>query len=73
MQHYEYYGKPWLAVIGELLKVDWRKYDDGKWGNDEFETTVKSEREIKKIIEEYKKEIPFDNIKKKLEDLQRFK
>ena len=35
MQDYEYYGKPWLVVISELMDFNWKEYDDGQRVNNE--------------------------------------
>jgi len=67
MNYYEYYGKPWLAIICELLNIDWVKYDTGVWGNNEDEMTYLEVEERKSIIEDYKKRIPFNSIKNKIQ------
>ena len=59
---YEYYGKPWLVIISELLDIDWRKYDDGWWTNCDLCDGVLTE-DATNIIEEYRQRIRFDEIK----------
>ena len=71
MKNYEYYGKPWLAIICEILNIDWEKLDDGYWDNSE-DTLERVSKEWKwKIVNEYGKRIPFIQIKKKIEDLMK--
>ena len=71
MKNYEYYGKPWLAIICEILNIDWEKLDDGYWGNSE-DTLEKVSKEWKwKTVNEYGKRIPFIQIKKKIEGLMK--
>ena len=54
-------------IISELLDVDWKNLDDGWWGNDEDEMMLMSEKERQEIIDEYKKKIPFNSIKTKIQ------
>jgi len=35
IEDYEYYGKPQLAVLSELLHINWKEYDNGMWVNSE--------------------------------------
>lgn len=45
---YEFYGKPSLIYVSELLGFDWRKHDDARWGNtDNGESISDAEREAK--------------------------
>lgn len=67
MEDYEYYGKPWLAIVCELLGIDWTEFDDEIWGNDELDMEYLDLEERKAIIEEYKAKIPFEKIKEKFE------
>jgi len=69
LENYKYYGKPWLAIICEILNIDWEKLDDGYWGNSEDEITYLEIEERKSIIEDYKKRIPFNSIKNKIQKL----
>jgi hypothetical protein len=32
---YEFYGKPQLVFVSELVGFDWASQDDGRWTNDE--------------------------------------
>lgn len=32
---YKFYGKTCLVLIAEMYSFDWKKLDDGKWGNNE--------------------------------------
>lgn len=41
---YEYYGKPHLREISELVGFDWRKHDNGYWRNGEFEKGVPADQ-----------------------------
>ena len=71
LENYEYYGKPWLAIICEILNIDWEKLDDGYWDNSE-DTLERVSKEWKwKIVNEYGKRIPFIQIKKKIESLMK--
>jgi len=72
MEHYEYYGKPWLSIICEILGIDWTKLDNGLWVNYEDNIGI-SEEQILKTIEEYKSKIPFERIKEKFEKIEKAK
>jgi len=72
MEHYEYYGKPWLSIICEILGIDWTKLDNGLWVNYEDNIGI-SEEQILKTIEEYKSKIPFERIKEKFEKIEKVK
>ena len=58
---YEYYGKPWLAIISELFDIDWSSLDDGCWANNSEEECID---DIREVIKHYKSRIPFDSIKR---------
>ena len=66
MEHYEYYGKPWLAIICEILNIDWTELDNGRWVNYEDGVSI-DKKQILETIEKYKSKIPFESIKKKFE------
>ena len=40
VKRYTHYGKPQLREISEMLKVDWRSMDNGKWTSDEMKPGV---------------------------------
>jgi len=66
MKAYEYYGKPWLVIISELVNVKWKKFDNTSWtnGNNDY----LNKRQINTILEEYKNKIPFNEIKEYLNE-----
>lgn len=50
IQTYEYYGKPQLVAISEKFKVNWKKLDDGSWGNNESQNITAAQYYTSKTL-----------------------
>lgn len=67
MKRYDYYGKPFLALISELLDIDWKKFDSGLWcQREDVDCTVCREE----ILEELKDSLDFSYLKWKIDKLK---
>lgn len=42
LDNYSWYGKDKLVMICKKLGIDWKKYDDGNWRNNEYEDPITS-------------------------------
>jgi hypothetical protein len=53
-RRYEFYGKPVLVTVSDMLGFAWREHDDGKWRNGEDEQPI-SKQVVEAHVEEAKR------------------